>query len=50
VTPRPVLETEICSKCGQGTGWEWDDYEQAFVSVCCHRPPKALPADAEPSA
>jgi hypothetical protein len=27
-----------CSRCGQGTGWEWDDYENAYVSVCCWAP------------
>lgn len=40
-----ALETETCSKCGQGTGWEWDELE-GWTSVCCARPPKALPADA----
>lgn len=41
--PRP--ETELCSKCGMGTGWDWQEGE-GWVSSCCTRPPKALPADA----
>lgn len=41
----PILETETCSRCGQGTGWEFSETE-GWLSTCCARPPKALPADA----
>jgi len=44
---RPALETERCARCGMGTAFEWDDFEGAFVSVCCTAREKALPADAE---
>lgn len=43
---RPELETERCSKCGANTAFEWDELE-GWTSVCCTRPPKALPADAD---
>lgn len=44
---RPALETERCSRCNQGTAFEWDDEERGFVSSCCHWPEQPLPADAE---
>jgi len=44
--PNVEPESEICSRCGEGTSFEWSDGEQGFVSVCCTRPPMAL--DREP--
>jgi len=43
--PNAEPESEICSRCGEGTGWEWIEGE-GFLSVCCSRPPMRL--DCEP--
>lgn len=46
MTKRPELETERCSKCGRPSAFEWDDFEGAYISVCCAAREKALPDDA----
>lgn len=46
MTERPALDTEVCSRCGHHTGFEWSEDEGGFVSVCCAWPEQKLPADA----
>ncbi len=45
VSPRPVLETERCARCGRPSSFSWDELE-GWTSDCCSWPEKALPADA----
>lgn len=48
MTEHPALETERCAKCGRPSAFEWNEDEQAFVSVCCTSREKSLPEDREP--